>query len=151
MKYSEKISNQLNELLTKNYDAEKGYRKAIDNVDNNNLKIYFTNRANERKEFANEIKTEIERYGEEPKESGSFKGTLHRNWMTLKSNLSNNNEEAVLEEALRGEEASLEDYNDVISSDNVFPPSIDTMLKKQKNAIQASINMVKVKEELAAS
>ena len=106
MKYSEKISNHLNELLTKNFDAEKGYRNAIDNVDNANLKIYFTNRANERKSFAEEIKSEIKSYGEKPKESGSFKGTLHRNWMTLKSNLSTNNEEAVLEEAIRGEEAS---------------------------------------------
>jgi len=32
MKYSEKISNKLNELLIKNYDAEKGYLNAIDNV-----------------------------------------------------------------------------------------------------------------------
>ena len=151
MKYSEKISNHLNNLLIKNYDAEKGYRNAIDNVDNSNLKIYFTNRANERKSFADEIKTEIERYGETPKDSGSFKGTLHRNWTTLKSSLSGNNEETVLEEALRGEEASLEDYNEVIASNEVFPPSIDSMLIKQRDAIQAAINMVKVKEELASS
>ncbi len=29
MKYTEKISNQLNQLLVKNYDAEKGYLDAL--------------------------------------------------------------------------------------------------------------------------
>ncbi len=33
MKYTEEISNKLNELLVKNYDAEKGYLNAVDNVD----------------------------------------------------------------------------------------------------------------------
>ncbi|MDO1501773.1 PA2169 family four-helix-bundle protein [Winogradskyella maritima] len=149
MKYSEKISNQLNELLVKNYDAEKGYRNAIENVDSSDLKIFFTNRANERETFAEEIKTEINRYNETPKENGSFTGTMHRNWMSLKSTFSTNNEEAILEEAIRGEEASLEDYNDVLS-DRDLPPTIDTMLTKHRDAIQASINTVKVKEELVS-
>ncbi len=33
MKYSEEISNKLNQLLVKNYDAEKGYLNALNNVD----------------------------------------------------------------------------------------------------------------------
>lgn len=45
MKYSEKISNKLNELLVKNYGAEKGYLNAIDNIDNDRLKIFFKRRA----------------------------------------------------------------------------------------------------------
>lgn len=149
MKYSEKISNKLNELLVKNYDAEKGYLNAIDNIDNDRLKVFFKRRASERSEFAKELRTEILRYGEIPENSGSFKGAMHRNWMSLKSLFSSNNEEAILEEAIRGEEASLEEYKDILK-DQTLPPTIDSLLTKQKNAIQASINTEKVHEELVS-
>ncbi len=149
MKYTEEISNKLNELLIKNYDAEKGYLNAIDNVESKNLKMFFKRRASERSEFAKELRTEILQYGEIPEDSGSFKGTMHRNWMSLKSTFSSNNEEAILEEAIRGEEESLEVYNDLIKERNL-PPSIDSLLIKHKNAIQAAINTEKVHEELVS-
>lgn len=149
MKYTEEISNKLNELLVKNYDAEKGYLNAADHVENSKLKIFFKRRATERSEFAKELRTEILRYGEDPKDSGSFKGAVHRNWMSLKALFKSNDEEAILEEAIRGEEASLEEYNEILKDRNL-PPSIDQMLFKQRNAIQAAINTEKVHEELVS-
>lgn len=147
MDFSEEISNKLNELLIKNYDAEKGYLNAIDNVEGDKLKMFFKRRASERSEFAKELRTEILQYGEVPEDSGSFKGTMHRNWMSLKSTFSSNNEEAILEEAIRGEKASLEEYTELLQERNL-PPSIDALIVKHKNAIQSAINSVKVKEEL---
>lgn len=147
MNYSEKISNKLNELLVKNYDAEKGYLNAIDNVDNKELKMFFKRRASERSQFAKELRTEILQYGQIPEDSGSFKGTMHRNWMSLKSTFTSNNEEAILEEAIKGEEASLEEY-DALLKENNLPPTIDSLIAKHRNAIQAAINTEKVHEEL---
>ncbi|WP_242133713.1 ferritin-like domain-containing protein [Aestuariivivens marinum] len=149
MKFTEKISNKLNELLVKNYDAEKGYLNAAETVDSPDLKIFFKRRATERSEFAKELRTEILRYGEEPKDSGSFKGIVHRNWTSLKALFSSNDEEAILKEAIRGEEDSLEEYLEVLK-DRTLPPSVDTMLFKHKSAIQAAINTAKVKEELVS-
>lgn len=149
MKYSEKISNKLNELLVKNYDAEKGYLNAIDNIDNDRLKMFFKRRASERSEFAKELRTEILRYAELPEDSGSFKGAVHRNWMSLKSLFKANNEEAILEEVIRGEESSLEEYKEILK-DRTLPPPIDSLLNKHKNIIQASINTEKVHEELVS-
>ena len=103
MKYWEEISNKLNELLVKNYDAEKGYLKAIDNVNGDRLKMFFKRRSSERSEFAKELRTEILQYGQIPEESGSFKGVMHRNWMSLKSTFSSDNEESIIEEVIRGE------------------------------------------------
>lgn len=149
MSYSEKISNKLNELLEKNYDAEKGYINAAENVNSTDLKVYFQNRASERSEFAKELRTEILRYGEDPKDSGTFSGSMHRSWMNLKSVFSSNNNEAILEETIKGEKASLEEYNEILS-ERTLPPSIDSILLKQKNAIQAAINTQKVHEELVS-
>ncbi|WP_158839039.1 ferritin-like domain-containing protein [Polaribacter sp. L3A8] len=148
MKYTEKISNKLNELLEKNYDAEKGYLNAAKNVESAKLKIFFKNRASERSQFAKELRTEILLHGQIPEDSGTFKGTVHRNWMTLKSLFSANDEVAILEEAIRGERANLEEYKEILLED-AFALSTRKMIEEQQQKIQAAINLLMVKEELA--
>jgi len=49
----------------------------------------------------------------------------------------------------RCEEKSLEEYKDILK-DRTMPPSIESILIKQKNAIQAAINTEKVHEELVS-
>ena len=149
MKYDEIISNKLNELLIKNYDAEKGYIKASEEVDNTTVKNFFENRAEERSSFAKELRSEILRHGEIPEDSGSFKGTAHRNWMSLKNTFSSNDEEVILNEALRGEKASLEEYNSIINNTDM-PSGLSNMLMKQRNVIESSIESVKSFEEVLA-
>ncbi|WP_339634003.1 PA2169 family four-helix-bundle protein [Bizionia echini] len=148
-KFTEEISNKLNELLVKNYDAEKGYINAMNNVENPEIKMFLKRRATERSQFAKELRTEILQYGEIPEDSGSFKGTMHRNWMSLKSTFTTNDTEAILEEAIRGEKASLDEYKEILK-DRTLPPSIDSLLIKHKNAIQSAINTEKVHEELVS-
>ncbi|MBU3010604.1 PA2169 family four-helix-bundle protein [Polaribacter vadi] len=148
MKYTEKISNKLNELLEKNYDAEKGYLNAAENVDSSRLKIFFKNRASERSDFAKNLRTEILSYGQIPEETGTFQGTMHRNWMSLKSLFSSNDEEAILEEAIRGEQVSYNEYTEILEED-AFAPSTRKLLEAQKQQIQSAINSLMVEEELA--
>ena len=147
MKYEKIVSDKLNELLVKNYDAEKGYINAMQEVDNVEVKKFFRNMAEERSRFARQLRTEILTYGEIPEDSGSLKGMMHRNWMTLKATFSSNNEEIILKEALRGEKASLEEYNELLSNNN-FPSRLIELLREQRNAIEAAINSVKLYEEV---
>ena len=65
------LVNNLQELLEKNYDAEKGFTKAMKDAQNNNLKEYFKFQAAQRSQFANELTDEIRNLNETPKESGS--------------------------------------------------------------------------------
>lgn len=67
---------------------------------------------------------------------------MHRNWMSLKSLFSANDEEAILEEA------SFDDYCEILKED-AFAPSTRKMLENQKQQIQSAINSLKVEEELA--
>jgi uncharacterized protein (TIGR02284 family) len=149
MKNFEKISNKLNELLIKNYDAEQGYIKAMHNVENDRLKSFFTERSEDRGRFASQIRTQILLFGETPKESGSFTGTMHRNWMDFKTLFTSNDEKVILEEILRGEKASLEDYNEIISETDI-PENIKTVLVSHRNSIKNVINNVPKLEEAVA-
>ncbi|MBZ9728076.1 PA2169 family four-helix-bundle protein [Salegentibacter sp. JZCK2] len=145
MKYSEKLGKSLNELLEKNYDAEKGYKDAAENVKNPQLKAFFSERAQERYDFGHELKTEIRNFGESPDKGSSLAGDAHRTWLNLKASLSSDKDESVLEEAIRGEKAAVEEYEEVIKDPDV-PPSTANILLKQKNKIAAALNKLKSME-----
>lgn len=148
MKYSEKISNRLNDLLTKTYDAEKGYKLAQDKVDNPTVKKFLADKVQQRYNFGHELKREIQTYGELPDKGGSTKGDLHRTWMNLSASLSSNSTERILEEVERGEKASLEEYNEILKDDNVeLAPTTQEILIKHRNQIESALNNARIYEE----
>ena len=118
-------------------------------VDNTNLKTYFKSKAAEREKFTDELKREIISFGEKPIDSGSITGDMHRTWMNIKSALSSNDEEAILEEVQRGEEASLEDYNEILEETSL-PESTKAMITRQRNAIKNSVNNAKRYEHIVS-
>ncbi|NJB82789.1 ferritin-like domain-containing protein [Wenyingzhuangia aestuarii] len=145
--YTDTVGTKLNLLLEKNYDAEKGYRNAIENVQNEELKKFFSKKSSERSSFAQDLKTEIASFNQDADQSGSVLGDIHRVWMDLKSTFSSNNDEAVLEEAIRGEKAAIEEYNSVLS-ETALPKSTKTLLESQKRKIEVDLASVKVFEFL---
>ncbi|AKA35323.1 ferritin-like domain-containing protein [Flagellimonas lutaonensis] len=139
-KYTVEMSNKLNELLEKTYDAEKGFKEAAEKVKNPTIKEFFEQKAEQRYNFGQELKNEIRAYGQEPEKGGSLKGTLHRNWMNLKAFFDYNDEEAMLKEVERGEKEAINTYNDILNDEEfVLPPSTETLLMKQRNAIRETL------------
>ena len=148
MSYTKEVSNKLNNLLEKNYDAEAGYKTAKENVKSTRLKDFFASQAQERYNFGHELKSEIKSFGQEPDKGTSLTGDAHRTWMNIKSTFSADNEESVLEEAIRGEKAAVEDYNEVIN-DNTLPASTRNVLTKHRDNIQTALNKVERMENIA--
>ncbi|ASV29688.1 ferritin-like domain-containing protein [Maribacter cobaltidurans] len=148
MKYSEKISNRLNDLLTRTYDAEKGYKLAQDKVDNPTVKKFLADKVQQRYNFGHELKKEIQTFGELPDKGGSIKGDLHRTWMNFTTTFTSDDTERILEEVERGEKASLEEYNEILNDDDmVLAPSTENMLIKHRNEIKEALNNAKTYEE----
>tara|TARA_B100000949_G_C14165793_1_gene401144 strand:+ start:295 stop:741 length:447 start_codon:yes stop_codon:yes gene_type:complete len=134
MKFTEEVAKKLNNLLEKNYDAEKGYQDAAERIENPTMKDFLQKQAQKRYDFGHEIKTEIKNYGEEPDKGGSAKGTVHRAWMDLKAAVASSSEEQVMEEVQRGEQSAINEYNEVISETSL-PPSVQQILTKQRDQI----------------
>lgn len=145
--YTEEVGNKLNELLEKTYDAEKGFKKAADNTDNPQLKSYFESKSKQRYDFGHELKTEIMSFGQEVVKGDSFTGKAHRAWMDVKALFSLDNAESMLEEAIRGEKAAIDDYEDVLS-DTSLPSTTATILRSQKDAIQNGLANIKILEDV---
>lgn len=144
------LVNNLQELLEKNYDAEKGYTKAMQDAKNSRLKNFLKHQAAQRSRFANELTDEIRGLNETPKEGGSTTGSLHRTWIDLKTAFTGDNDEAVLEECIRGEKASVEEYEERLQNNN-FPPQINSVLNKQLSEISSTLSKVKRLEDIADS
>lgn len=142
MNYTEKMSNRINELLTKNYDAEAGYKKAAEIVENPQLKQFFETQAQHRYDFGHELKTEIRNMGETPEKGTSFKGDAHRTWMDIKSTFTSDDEETILNEVTRGEKAAVEEYKEVMS-DTTLPPTTKSILSNQVSNIENTLKNVK--------
>ncbi len=147
--YTERMSNKLNELLTKNYDAEAGYKKAAEIVENPQLKQFFETQAQARYDFGHELKTEIRNTGGTPEKGTSFKGDAHRTWMSIKDTFTSNDEENILEEVTRGEKAAVNEYQEVIL-DTTLPPTTKGILTKQVSNIESTLQNVKNFEAIVA-
>lgn len=145
--YTKKIGNKLNNILEKTYDAEKGFKKAAEKVENQALKNYFNSKAQERYDFGHELKSEIKIFGEEIDKGGSVAGSAHRTWMDIKALFSFDDEESMLEEAIRGEKVAIEEYEEVINEASL-PSQTKALLEAQKNKIQNGLKTIKSLEDV---
>ena len=151
MKYTDNVSNKLNELLEKTYDAERGYKLAAEKVENPTIKRFLNDKVQQRYAFGHELKKEIRQYGRLQDKGGSFAGDMHRIWMNLSSTLSPNDTERVLEEVERGEKASLEQYDEVLQDKELtLAPTTENLLKKQREAVKAAMVLAEKYEETVA-
>ena len=139
----------LQQILEKNYDAEKGYKKSLQDAKNPALKGFLQQQAAMRARFVTSNDQQLRQLGATPKESGSVTGTLHRAWIDIKSSLAGNDDEAVLEEVIRGEKASVEEYTEELKSHNLLP-EVTQELQSQLNDIQATLNKVKRLEDISS-
>ncbi len=146
--YTEKVGKKLNGLLEKTYDAEKGFKKAAENTDHSGLRSYFENKAKQRYDFGHALKSEIKMFGQEVDKGDSLTGKAHRAWMDVKALFSSDDDEATLEEAIRGEKAALEEYEDVLKETSL-PSSTSTILKSQRQAIENGLSNIKSLEDLS--
>lgn len=145
--YTEQVGNKLNGLLEKNYDAEKGYAKAAENTEHSGLRTFFKRKSQERRTFGHDLKSEIRAFGQDVDKGGSLTGAAHRTWMDVKAIFSADNEESMLEEAIRGEKASVNEYDEVLKEASL-PSSTKSILLSQKNQIETDLFKVKSLENL---
>ncbi|WP_010231592.1 ferritin-like domain-containing protein [Gillisia marina] len=145
---NKEMQDSLQDLLEKNYDAEKGFKQVMEKAANSQLKSWMQKQAAQRSQFANEIDGELRKLNVEPKDSGSAAGSAHRVWIDVKTALSFDKDESILEECIRGEKASVAEYEETLNN-SFWTPNVKSMLTEQKNKVQNSLSTVKRLEDLA--
>ncbi len=143
------LTHILSDLLEKNNDAEKGFKKALEHTNNPSLKNFLKQQALQRNHFATELDKLMHEINEHPRDhtKGSTLGSIHRLWIDVKSSWSKKDDESILEECLRGEKASLKEYEEKLSS-NILRPEVKKLLEEHRAKIQKTVNQIKIMEDL---
>lgn len=145
---NDKVVSVLNDLLTKNYDAEKGYQETSEKTENIALKAYFDHQAKNRYDFGHEIKSLISKYGGEPDKGTSIAGDLHRTWISIRDAFTNG-DQAIYDECIRGEESFSTEYGEILV-DEVLPQDVRDLVRKQKESVDKALSSLRVMEGFAS-
>lgn len=150
MKTSEEISKKTNGLIEKNNDAYKGFKKAAENAESSNLKSYLIEQAGVRRDFAAELSDALKSFNPEfdPDTDGSITGSLHRTWIDIKTALSGDEDESILEECIRGDKASVDEYEEFLENYSIASQEIASTIQKQLQKIRTTLDRVSRLEDL---
>lgn len=135
----DRLVQNLQQLLVKNYDADKGIRKAFKEAKNQNLKDYFKKEALRHHRYATELDRIIHSLNATPLEEGSAVGRFHRIWMDIMLAVSGNDDQTIIAETRRGQKATIKEYEEKLKTQK-FPPRIAEILKKQLEDLKASVS-----------
>ncbi|WP_318312614.1 ferritin-like domain-containing protein [Flagellimonas crocea] len=141
------IEDSINDIIQKNEDAIKGYEKAAENAKEIGLKNYFRTKCKERKNFLVGLKASVPALDTRDDVDGSAKGAMHRAWMDVKAFFSADNDESMLEEAIRGDKAAVEEYNEVLANTDL-PIETAEIIREQRDWIVKNLEKIKRMEDV---
>ena len=104
----------LNSLIETCTDAARGLRHAAELVEDPALKTFFIDTAQQRAQFAAELLPHAQRLGGAETGDGTAAATLHRKWMDVRSALSGHDDHAVVSEAERGDNITLQAFKSAV-------------------------------------
>lgn len=138
---NKEYASVLNNLIETCKDGEEGFRQASDGVQSADLRAVFNQYSRQRAEFAAELQAEVAKLGAEPEKSGSVGGSLHRGWMNIKTAVTGKDDQAILNEAERGEDAAVSAYKDALTKQ--LSTQLQSEVNRQYRQIQESHNHVR--------
>lgn len=143
--------NTLNKLITTLYDGENGYKEAAGEIDNVTLATKFRQLAQQRYDFGHEIKPFIRSFGGEVNKGGNVAASIHRVWMDLKAAVASNDEEAILNECIRGEESAVEAYVEALKGTTLTGAARETVIGQLEKISSALVTLRKMADSYATA
>jgi uncharacterized protein (TIGR02284 family) len=110
----------LNTLIATLIDSVNGYEDAAaDLKGDDRLAKMFRERASERQQCVQDLRSEVRRLGGNPEDDGSFMGKTHQRFMDLKAAVAGRDEKAIVNEVERGEDYLKEKFETALKDDDL--------------------------------
>ncbi len=138
---NDNVISTLNNLIETCKDGQEGFQQAAEGVQNSDIKSIFYEYAQQRSQFAGELQSAVRELGGDPENAGSVSGTLHRGWINIKSAVTGQDAQAILNEAERGEDAAKNAYQEALEEE--LPANVRSIVEKQAAAVQQAHDRVK--------
>jgi uncharacterized protein (TIGR02284 family) len=145
MERNEQVNEVLNDLIRINNDRIEGYEKAIAETKDkdSDLQAVFHRMADESKQYASELESEVRRQGGEPAEDTTISGKIYRVWMDIKAAFSGKGRHSVLEACEFGEDAAQKAYDEALRADASLPSEVRQLIVNQKASLKNSHDTIK--------
>jgi uncharacterized protein (TIGR02284 family) len=107
----------LETLATTLIDSINGYEDAAKNTENGRFQQIFRERAGERRQALDDLRSEIRRLGGDPPDEGSLMGKTHQRWLDLKAAITGQDDERIINSVEAGEDYLKEKFETALNSD----------------------------------
>jgi uncharacterized protein (TIGR02284 family) len=137
------VISALNDLIETSKDGEQGFRTCAEDAEQRDaqFKLMFEERSRGCAAAALELQELVRALGGDPAKHGSVSGSLHRHWLNVKAMVTGKDDEAVLNECERGEDAALKIYREALQKD--LPANIRMVVERQYQGVLANHDRVK--------
>ncbi|QAA82793.1 PA2169 family four-helix-bundle protein [Aequorivita sp. H23M31] len=152
MKTKEEVSDKVSELIEKNIDSYNGFVKASEKAQDMPLRDYLIDQAEERKFFAADLSNELKNYNSEIEidTQGTLSASFRQSWLDIKALLGGNSDKSILEECIRADRASADEYAKFIKDYSSASPEIVSLIEKQSQRIVNNLdNQARLKDILS--
>ncbi|MEO5493255.1 MAG: PA2169 family four-helix-bundle protein [Sphingomonas sp.] len=109
----------LNSLIATTIDSVDGYTEAAKDAENGRYTRMFTSRADERRQVASSLQAEVSRLGGNPEDDGTALAGVHRVFLNLKSAVTGQDDQAIVNEVERGEDHIKAKFEDAMNDDGL--------------------------------
>jgi uncharacterized protein (TIGR02284 family) len=135
----------INDLIQTCRDAEEGFRTAAGAVNDPHVKALFDRFARQRAEMAGELEAEVVKLGGTPEKGGSVSGSVHRGWMSIKAAITGRDDNAIVAEAERGEDAAKGAYQKALKEN--LPAGVRRLIEDQAAIVRLAHDEVRTLEK----
>jgi uncharacterized protein (TIGR02284 family) len=109
----------LNTLTTTLIDSVNGFEDAAANTENQSFQQLFRERASDRRQVIQDLRSEVSRLGGDPADDASFMGQTHQRWLDLKAAVTGRDDKAIINEVERGEDYLKEKFEAALNSQDL--------------------------------
>jgi uncharacterized protein (TIGR02284 family) len=141
----------LQTLTTTLIDSVNGYEDAAKNSENSQFVQILRERAGERRQLAEELKSQIRRLGGDPPDDGSFIGKTHQTWLDLKAAITGRDDQAIINSVEAGEDYLKEKFEAALSSDELSGEARQAVERAYQSVRSGHDQMSQLKHGLEAN
>lgn len=106
----------LNTLIATLLDSVEGYQKSAEDLDNEQYRRLFLERARERQAVVAKLQAAVGQLGGNPEDDSSTMGAIHRAFVDLKSAVMGRDDKAIINEVERGEDYLKEKFETAMNN-----------------------------------
>ncbi len=138
------VGTVLEDLIQTLEDGHQGFDKVAEHLEgqaNSSVAERMRSFAEQRADFADELRSLAAMHGIELNDSGTIAGAVHRGWIGLKDAVTGDDASAVLGAAETGEDHAVSEYEEALEMD--LPAEVRTVIQRQAAGVKQAHDEVR--------